>query len=258
MSTYGKTSGQEKRNSTLRSRLTNAITTISKLTNGQIRSLSREKTIDYLVKADQPLRNDTDLATLKQQLKEIKARKTNFLSTISEQNETVKEKNSKPIANRVGTRKNREFWKDNPSPFTDRDRFISAWDSGDLKEKFSFGRKALNKWGQTAFTANPPNKLETIFGAKELITNDTLLKKCTGNLVRSSKGYWTGSHNPYKNPGKGRCCSLFKNGYVAHKIQKPEHSEKCGWAWSSGPEDIDQSGTDLFGGGRRRTRKLRR
>ena len=163
MSTYGKTSGQEKRNSTLRSRLTNAITTISKLTNGQIRSLSREKTIDYLVKADQPLRNDTDLATLKQQLKEIKARKTNFLSTISEQNETVKEKNSKPIANRVGTRKNREFWKDNPSPFTDRDRFISAWDSGDLKEKFSFGRKALNKWGQTAFTANPPNKIETIF-----------------------------------------------------------------------------------------------
>jgi hypothetical protein len=254
MSSYGKTPEQKERNLTLRSKLTNAITTISKLTNGQIRTLSKDKTIKLLLNADQPLRNETDLAKLKKQLRNIRTRKTNFLSTISEENE----KNSKPIANRVGTRKSRQFWKDKPSPFTDKDRFISAWDSGDLKEKFSFGRKALDKWGQTAFTANPPNKIEAIFGAQELITNDTLLKKCTGNLVRSSKGYWTGSHNPYKNPGKGRCCSLFKKGYVAHKIQNPNHSEKCGWAWTSGPEDIDQSGTDLFGGGRRRTRKLRR
>jgi hypothetical protein len=256
MSTYGKTPEQKKRNLTLRSKLTNAITTISKLTNGQIRSLSKDKTIKLLLNADQPLRNETDLAKLKNQLKKIRTRKTNFLSTISEENESKNnEKESEPIAKRVGTRKDRQYWKETPSPFSSRERFISAWDSGDIKEKFSFGRKAEDKWGKMAYTKQLPNRISEVPHALRLLSDNTLIQKCTGNPANPSRGYWVGSHNPGL---RGvQCCSLFKNGYVAHS-RHGGHDSPCGWGWTGSVTRIGNPQDDLFGGGRRRTRKLRR
>jgi len=253
---YGKSTEQKIRNSKHRNTLKSVIKTISKLKNGHIRTLSREKTIEYLVKADQPIKNDDNLPTLKQQLRDLKARKSNFLSNISEENESKNnEKESEPIARRVGTRKGRQYWRETPSPFSSRDRFINAWDSGDIKEKFSFGRKTEDKWGKMAYVKHLPNKLITEKHALRLLTDDTLQQKCTGESANPRRGYWVGSHNPKV---KGvNCCSLFKNGYVAH-TREGGHDSPCGWGWTGRVKRIENSAEDLFGGGRRRTRKLRR
>jgi hypothetical protein len=253
---YGKTTEQKIRNSKHRNTLKNVIKRISKLKNGHIRTLSREKTIEYLVKADQPIKNDDNLPTLKQQLRDLKARKSNFLSNISEENESKNnEKESEPIAKRVGTRKDRQYWKETPSPFSSRERFISEWDSGDIKEKFSFGRKAEDKWGKMAYTKQLPNRISEVPHALRLLSDNTLIQKCTGNPANPSRGYWVGSHNPRL---RGvQCCSLFKNGYVAH-ARDGGHDSPCGWGWTGSVTRIGNPQDDLFGGGRRRTRKLRR